>query len=367
MTELRGVPVLGPDGRPVGPTRDRETWKAERVWRVGSSDAAAILGKDEYTGPWEVWDRIVLGDWSDAEGADIRRGNRQEPAARQCFVERTGLDVQEVGMVHHPDDERIVTDLDGLILRPEEWPEPVRQSELWGAITNQRGPGWLELKVPRVGTFYRYKEEGLPKRYIVQGQHHGMVTGLAWGFYAFYTPEYDDLVAFPVLTDREFTGWLFDALHGWLRDHVDARVRPERFAPEPPRWPAKVPGEAAMRDDDAWMEMAELLTMRHYEFEEAKAAYDQTEDAVVQLLEPGATHVAGGGVTVKRRSTRTQRRWDPKAFRAAVKLAQQEGDTQALLSIDPDDDAFYYETGGAEKVEVTVRGPNPFELMREVA
>jgi hypothetical protein len=360
----RGVPVLAAGGGFVGPTIEREAWKRIRGPLLGSSDMAAILGQDEYVGAWDVFDRIMLGDWDDAEGADIRRGNRQEANARAVFCERFGLDVLPLPMVAHPRDPRLVTDVDGLILRPDTWPEAVRESPLWEAVLEQEGPGWCELKVPRVGTFYRYREEGLPRRYIIQGQHHGGATGLGWGVFAFYTPEFDDLVAFPVLQDTEFTEWLLGAAGRWYDRHIVGRARPERPAPPPARWPAKVPGEAVQRTDDGWMLQADLLVLRHYELEQAKQDYTDTEAALIALLGEKDTHVAGGGVTVTRRSTKSQTRTDNGAVRAALKLAQQAGDTEALLALDPDDEAFKYKTESSEKIEVVVRAPNPMEIMR---
>lgn len=364
----QGVLVLDGEGKPVGPTRDRDAWKAERVWRIGSSDAARILGKDEYDGPWTTWDRIVLGEWDDDDepGADIRRGNRQEPAARERFREVTGLEVIDLGMIHRPDDPRIVTDLDGLIIQPEQWPQQIVESTLWSVMTGFEGDGWLELKVPRVGRFYEYKETGLPLRYTIQGQHHGMVSGLSWGVFAFYTPEYDDIVAFPVTTDPTFTKRLLELEQEWYARYVDRRVRPTRPEPDPGRWPAKIVGEASMRDDPEWVERATLLGLRHFELQEAQEAYDQTAAQIVELLEEGDTHVSGTGVTVKRWSTKSQRRFDAKAFRAAVLAAQREGDVDALMSIDPNDDAFYFQTNTSDRTEVKVRR-NPAELMKGAA
>lgn len=360
-----GVLVMGHDGRPVGPSIDREAWKAVRAPLIGSSDVAAILAQDEYSGPWDVFDRILHGDWDDGgEGADIRRGNRQEANARAVFCERFGLQALPLPMVAHPKDARIATDVDAIIPRPEQWPDAIRESPLWEQLLDHAGPGWLELKVPRVGRFYQYKEEGLPRRYIIQGQHHGAVTGLSWGAFAFYTPEFDDLIAFPVLQDAEFSGWLLGAIGRWYDKHITGRVRPERPAPPPPRWPKKIRGEADEPRRDEWDERAELVVLRHYELEEARKNYQETEAHLLELLlGSDEQHVAGGGVTVKRWSTPSQHRTDWKAVRSAIKLAQQEEDTDALLALDPDDEAFKYDTTPSEKIEVVVRAPNPMEVM----
>lgn len=367
-TLQHGVPVLVDDGvsrRPVAPYLDRDEWKHERIGRIGSSDAATLFGLNEYSGPWDVWDRIVLGDWKDElEGGDIRRGNKQEPIAVETFTERTGLEVRSLPMVAHVDEPLLVTDIDGLIVPPDIWPEQIQNSEVWSAIMDCGGPGALEVKVPRVSIFYRYKEEGLPRSHIVQHQHHMMVTGLTWGFFAFYTPEYDDLVAFPVVRDDDFCDWLRRAELEWYETHVVGDERPTRIDGTPPRWPDPIPGEAEMRVDDEWMEWAELLAMRHYELLEVQEAYQQTEAKLLELFGEDDRHVAGGGVTVKRKESAQQRRTDWKAFRAAVKRAQEKGDTDALLALDPDADDFKYLTNSNERIEVTVRAPNPLEVIK---
>lgn len=351
--------VLDERGREVGPTIDREAWKKVRGPRIGSSDMPAILGLDEYTGPWDVYDRIVLGEWKDATGADVRRGNRQEGNARECFVENFGIEVHELPMLEHPEDPRLVTDVDGVALRPAEWPDTVKQSPLWEPILDLDGPGWVEIKCPRVARFYRYKEQGLPRPYIVQGQHHGLVTGLSWGVFAFYTPEFDDLVAFPVLQDQAFSRWLFDAALEWYDRHVGALKRPVRPAPPPPRWPASVPGTATIHEEPEWREWSELTVLRFHELREAQEAYDQTVAELLKLLGEDEQHVSCMGVTVRRRSTSSQTRTDWKGFRTALLSAQRRGDTEALMTLTPDADRFKYQTNISEKVEVEVHVPDP--------
>lgn len=362
MTTTHGVPILGPNGEPVGPTIDRDAWKAERGWRLGSTDTAKIAGHDPYGGAWDVWDRIVLGDWKDNDtpGSDIRRGNRQEPNARARFCEVTGFEVVESGMIHVPGEPRIVSDLDGILTG---WPAEPPTGTLWEEVAERvSGPGWLELKVPRVARFYEYRDEGLPAQYILQGHHHGAVSGLTWGAFAFYTPEYDDIVAFPVVNDPDLCAWILDALPKWYDRHVDGRLRPKKPTPPGPKFPTRIPGVADIRHDEDWVDASTRVALRKYELDEATAAYEQTAAELIALLEDGDQHVSGHGVKVTRKSTTSQRRFDAGAFKAAVRLAQIEGDVDRLMSIDDKDDAFYMRTKSNVKVDVKVYGPNPAEV-----
>lgn len=361
--DLQARQVRGADGQPVAPWLDKEAWWSVRAPRLGSSDVAAMLGRSEYSAPWGVYDRVVLGVTEDVDSADTRRGTKQEPVALQTFTERYGLQVEACFMIHHHEAEWIVSDVDGLIRLPSDLPDVIAESPMWAPIIALGGVGVVEAKAPRIARFYQYKEEGLPEDKVLQMQHHMMVTGAAWGVFVIYCAEYDDLVAFPVLRDEELCAWLLEAERRWWRDHVVAGVRPQRPAPEPPRWPAKVPGEAALRFDEEWMERAQLVAIRYHELQEAQAAYAETEAHLLTLLNAEDTHVAGGGVTVKRRTTSPQRRKDFKALAAALLAARKDGDPDAVLAIDPNDEAFTYLTTPSEKVEVVVTAQNPMEVM----
>lgn len=358
-----GIPLKHPSGATVSPQTNRELWKEVRGPRIGSSDLAALLGHDEYQGPWAVWDRIVLDKWDDSATADMRRGNRQESNAIQRFEEVFGLVTEPIGMIHHPADDRIVSDLDAMIIRPDVWPEAVRENPLWDHIrTNCEGNGALEAKCPRSAKYYDYRDTGMLKSHAIQMQHHLEVSGLTWGVLTFYTPEYDDSIAFPVVAEEHIGQWIREQIPAWYARYVDTRERPMRPLPPPPRWPATVPGVATVREDPLWMDMTLLLKLRWYEQVEAQENYVQTEAKLLELLAEDDQHVVGGGVVVKRKTSPSQRRFDTKRFLAMMRLAQNDEDADALLALDPQDEQFFYKTTGKDKVEVTVIGGNPAEV-----
>ena len=332
----------------VAPYLDRAKWGEERFPRIGSSDVGAILGLDEYRTAGDVWDRIVLGEHDDSDGADARRGRKFESAAVETFVERfPGVRVRRCPMRMHPEHDFMVTDVDRLIESMPEWPE-----SLAALMAAQSGPGSLEVKVPRVANFYRMREEGLPLKYIVQHQHQMGTTGWGWGVFAFYTPEYDDVIAFPVLRDSEFIELMNAQLVDWWNTHIFKRVRPERPMPAPARWPAKVPGQAFRMESPEWEEAVLQLVDAKADLERATMHHEDAERALLTLLPADQPLVAGAGATVKRYSTLSQRRFDAKAFKAAVLLAQREGDADTLFALDPNDDAFHFQTQPSDKVDV---------------
>lgn len=346
------VPVFH-KGQPVGPGFDRGIWKSLRQPRNGSSDSPAILGIDPDRAPWDVWDRIVLGDWKDgAEGGDIRRGNRQEPVARQVFRERTGLKCDEITMLHHESDPMIVTDLDGIIERPNEWPREIRDNELWSAVVNATGPGALEIKVPRIKGFYEIKSVGLSRTRVVQFQHHLAVTGFEWGFYMVFTPEYDDCILFPFVRNDRFCRGLIQIIKKWRAAHVATKQRPTRPVPAPPKWPDPVPGEATFREDPEWLGAAQRVVETYYAAKAATAASEAAEEALAALVGPEDRHLSGGGVVVKRKSSTPQIRKDAGAYKAAVALLKLEGRKEEAEALKPED--FVFKTKSSELVDIKV-------------
>lgn len=361
---IKGTLVYGPSGRPVSPQRDREEWKLVRGPLMGSSDLAALLGRSQYAGPWQVWDRIVLDIWNEGESADQRRGNRQEANAIRRFEETFGLKTEPVGMISHPLDPRIVSDLDGLVLRPDVWPEQVTANSLWDHVREVcTGPGAMEVKTPRIARYFDYRDTGMMVEHSIQMQHHMEVAGLEWGVLTFYCPEYDASIAFPVVAEPKIGEWIRTQIPAWYAAYVDTKTRPMQPLPPPPKWPTKVPGDAKVRDDDEWMDLATLVAIRYYELKEATEAYEQTEQNLLKLLsdDEGDNHVVGGGVVVKRYQTPQQRRFDAKALVALMMVMQKDGDDAGLRALNPNDDRFYYRTEGKAKVEVTVIGGNPAE------
>lgn len=363
MTTIPAPAVAQNGTGPLAPYHDKGAWWQVRMGLIGSTDVAAILGKDEYDpAAQKVWDRVVLGiaEENIEKSGDVRRGQKFEPVAADTLEERLRVRLRRHPMQYHAELPFLVADVDRLIvsMTPEEW----AASGLAAMADYQEGPGAAEIKVPRVANFYKMKEEGLSLQHIVQMQVHLAVTGWRWGVFVFYTPEYDDLIAFVVLRDDEFIALMERHVALWWENHILGQVRPEKPAPSPARWPKKVPGEATNRDDDEWAAAAGYVVQAEYEFEQARIRKEAAAANIEAILTEEDQFVVGGGIRVKRYSTTSQRRFDAKAFKAAVLLAQKEGDTEALLALNPDDDAFYYQTNPSDKIDIAVTAKREEEV-----
>lgn len=341
---------------PLAPYHDKDAWWKVRQGLIGSTDVAAILGRDEYDpAAQKVWDRIVLGVYEEnleEKSGDVRRGMKFEPVAADTLEERFRVRLRRHPMRYHDLMDFLVADVDRLIvsMTPDEW----AASGLAMLADHQDGPGACEIKVPRVANFYKMKEEGLPLHQIVQMQVHLAVTGWAWGIFVFYTPEYDDLIAFPVLRDDDFIDLMELHVERWWYRHIIGKDRPTKPIPDPGRWPKKIVGEGTPRDDEQWNDAAGHVVQAEYEFEQARIRKEAADANVEALLADDDQFVVGGGIRVKRYSTTSQRRFDAKAFKAAVLLAQKEKDTEALMGLNPDDDVFYYQTKPSDTVDIKV-------------
>ncbi len=351
----------------LSPQTNRDEWKIVRAPFIGSSDLAAVLGQDEYKGPWDVWDRIVLGKWDDdTPGGDIRRGVKNEANALERFSEVFEVEWVSEGMIHHPVHNIMVSDVDGVILGEQEWPEHVKGNPLWETVLemNARGlRGALEVKTPRVSNFYTFKDEGMRLGHAIQMQHHLYVTGLEWGVFVIYTPEYDDVHAFPVVRHEQFQRQIEQIVPRWYEKHVLGRQRPTRPEPPPKVWPPKPKGEALVVEDPELREMFEFVKLRHFELQDAQEQYQQTEAALFDALkeadagydkEDRPQLLVCDGVKVMRYSTTPRRQFDAKKLKAKIALLQQEGKVEDLLALDPDSDEFYYLTEAKTKQEVNV-------------
>jgi putative phage-type endonuclease len=318
-------------------TDERKAWLQERQKGIGGSDVAAILGLDGYgRQPWDVWDEKVLPvEGDEEEYGKLLRGRKLEAFAAEEFMRRTGLKVRRQPQRAHRECPVMLGNADRQI------------------VNLPGGPQVLEIKVPDVRNFFQWRDEGLPEDKILQVQHYLEVFDYEMGRFAIFTPEYWELFTFEIARDRELGAFLRQTCETFWTEHVEARVRPTRPLPEPPSIP-HVPGEAVKRGDPEWSVMADLYRERVRDYEEAKADLEAAEQGLLELV-GDETNVVGAGVKVTRYSTKSQRRFDAKAFVSEFRARKVDG--RALDDLDPDAPEFYYNTTPSEKQKVKVLVP----------
>ncbi len=325
---------------------DRRAFLLGRMAGIGGSDVGALIGVDENKTIWEVWRSKVLEPTDadvESESGDTWRGRYGEGVCAQEYERKyeVALLPPPEGGVVHPTEPWMRCNPDRLLL-----------------VEGKEVP--VEIKCPRIPKFYEMKEKGLDKTYIAQLQHTmavGEHRGWDEALFLIYCGEYNDLYAFRMVRNQDLVAHLHVAEARFWHEYVLPRVQPPAPLPEPALWPT-APGEATLRDDAAWRLAAEAYVHFYYEAKEAQRFLAEAEAPLLALLGKEERHVTGGGLSVKRFSTPSQRRFDTKRFLADYRLHR----AGSRAAPDPDDTAYYYQTQPNDKVEITVRVPEPEAL-----
>jgi len=141
-------------------TLSREEWLQWRHKGIGSSDAAAAVGKSPYTSPLALWlektGRKTAEDLSQKDA--VRWGTLLEPLIAQAYADQTGKKVRRVNAIlQHPEHPYLLANLDRII----------------------EGGGILEIKTAGLRS-QGFWEEGVPEHYRIQVLHQLLVTGKSW-------------------------------------------------------------------------------------------------------------------------------------------------------------------------------------------
>ena len=136
---------------------DRHEWLKVRQQGIGGSDASIIVGMNKYKTPVELWEQKRAPDVHEEESAALFAGRYLEPAIRQMYTAKTGVNViYPVPMFRHPVHTFMQVNLDGVI----------DEDTLFEAKTAQYSDDWGE----------EFSDQ-IPDAYWLQCQHAMYVTG----------------------------------------------------------------------------------------------------------------------------------------------------------------------------------------------
>ena len=166
-----------------------DEWFALREWRPTASNAKRVItatGKDSTS--WqgyveemvdsEIRPRAVRMAGMFQGNRHTDRGNECESAARECFAEKMGMDVAEVGFITR-DDEVWGCSPDGLVVSRS-------------AMMESAG---LELKCPDGPKHLGFLSDGtLPAEYLQQIHCSMVVTGFSFWYFMSYCELYKPLI-----------------------------------------------------------------------------------------------------------------------------------------------------------------------------
>ena len=156
-------------------------WRVLRLGKITASQFSDVLAQPRVQGKGTAHSYLLDLVAEILTGQDqgppttwvMQWGTDNEPGARQVYSELTGLEVQEVGFLTHPEEPMVGGSPDGLV----------------------GDDGGLEIKCPantRIHLGYMLGGE-LPKEHIAQVQGHLWISGRQWFDFVSYDPRIKDL------------------------------------------------------------------------------------------------------------------------------------------------------------------------------
>lgn len=136
-----------------------DEWLEQRRHHVGGSDAAAIVGLNEWSSPVAVWADKLGKTESIAENEAMRQGHDLEEYVAKRFEEQTGKKVRrENNILVNPEIPFAHANVDRLVIGED---------------------AGLECKTTKSLNLKKYRQGEFPDRFYVQCMHYMMVTGAA--------------------------------------------------------------------------------------------------------------------------------------------------------------------------------------------
>jgi len=145
----------------------RDDWLEDRQLGIGGSEAAGVVGLDDYQSPLSIWSRKrgLMADYLIGNEA-MEFGREFEPILVRKVQERTGYRV-----IHWPQTLRCVhVDYEWMRCTPD----GLAESDI------SPGLGLVQIKTTSDRMMTEWVEDGVPLRVQVQVQHEMAVTGARW-------------------------------------------------------------------------------------------------------------------------------------------------------------------------------------------
>lgn len=172
-------------------TSGREDWLEVRRQGVGGSDAAAIIGCNDYSSPYTVW-LDKTGRLPEKEPTEaMRQGTDLEDYVAKRFAEKTGKKVRRKNDT----------------LRNPKYPFALANVDRWVVGEN----AGLECKTANTLNYAKFRDGEFPANYYVQCMHYMAVTG-ADRWYLAVLVFGREFIVFELERDEELIDWLYALL-----------------------------------------------------------------------------------------------------------------------------------------------------------
>ena len=275
-----------------------DTFLEERKTGLGGSDMPVLLGVSPFgKTPTDIW-REKLGYASPgADTAPMQRGRRLEPVAAEEYAKTTGRNiVTGVTLYRHPERPYLIGHVDGLIEDEAGW------------------SGVLEIKVPNIQTYLRYKREGLADYVVIQQQAYLAVTGKQWSSAWIWNPELWQGIEVKVQRDEQIINLIYSKAEEFWH-YVETNTPPpengeKTSLPEMPKHTGEI---VSMEDVDVWARAARDLRMASELKDEAERIYEEAKARIVGLMGP-VEAAEGAGVRVYFKEQAGRKSFDKEAL-----------------------------------------------------
>jgi putative phage-type endonuclease len=275
---------------------DRAVFLEARRRGIGGSDVAKIVG--------EAQSGCALAVWNDKRGLSpeeaptkaMQRGTRLEDFVAKEWAADRGANITRWHLTANPKTPYFIANIDRQIL------------------SDPRGRGVLEIKVPGKYNWLKMRREGLPADYILQMQWYLYVTGWAFGSYAIFNADSFEFAdegknRFDVLPNPAIIAAILPRLHDFWR-MVEYGPAPDKLDRDDPRCTRckyrptchEEEADATPEGGAEWSTDAVLIQhIRAYrEFSEIEKAAAEEKKAAVEAaaaLVKGKTSTPAGSIT----------------------------------------------------------------------
>ena len=149
----------------VKDAEDHEKWLEARAIGIGGSDAAVIMGMNQYKSPYQLWlEKTGQTEAPDLSGNQyVYWGTKNEANIADWFQEETGKKVKRLGTLRSKEYPFILANVDRTV------------------VSENAG---LEIKTAGVRQYRKWKDDEIPDAYYCQCLHYMAVTGADYWYIA---------------------------------------------------------------------------------------------------------------------------------------------------------------------------------------
>jgi putative phage-type endonuclease len=273
-----------------------EQFHEERRSGIGGSDIAVILGISPFGKTTEdIWrDKLGLSMPLEETGP-MKRGTRLEKVAIEEYSNATGREIATGQQLYrHPLRSHMIAHLDGQIMD---------EAGQWSGV--------LEVKIPNVQTYMRYRREGIGDYVNIQAQHYLCVTGRPWASIYIWSPEVWDGFCVDAKPDTGIIDMIYQKADEFWQ-YVENKTPPPLAGPPQIFDFPKHEGAIVQIDSDDWKRAASDLKLATDLMKEAEHILERSKSRVKELM-AGLDAAEGYGVRCYNKWQEGRRTVDKKA------------------------------------------------------